>query len=146
MRVYTIGFTKRSAEEFFETLRGADVKRILDVRLQNTSQLAGFTKKEDLPYFLDRLLGADYVHEPLLAPTEENFKAYRSGEIEWTQFRTRFLATARSRKIESAVDWRVLLAKPSVLLCGEPEPDRCHRSLVLEYLTRKGVDLQPTHL
>lgn len=146
MDLYTIGFTRRSAEEFFEALRAARVERVLDIRLQNTSQLAGFTKKEDLPYFLDRLIGAEYSHEPLLAPDEESFRAYRSGEIDWPHFRSQYRAALRRRKASTAIDWPGLLRKRTVLLCSEPEPDRCHRSILVDHLRRTGHEIEATHL
>ena len=82
--LFTIGFTKKSAEQFFGLLSGAGVKRVLDVRLNNVSQLAGFTKKEDLEFFLRRIGDMDYLHLPELAPTQDLIDTARSRE--WPKF------------------------------------------------------------
>lgn len=99
MEVYTIGFTKKTAPEFFGALRRAGVRRLLDVRLNNTSQLARFARREDLPFFLQELCGAEYVHEPLLAPTKEMLEPYRKGEESWPEYESRFLALMRERRV-----------------------------------------------
>ncbi len=100
MAVYTIGFTKKSAAEFFGTLKRVDVKRLLDVRLGNSSQLAGFTKKDDLAYFLQEILGAEYMHEPLLAPTRELLDQYKKQRGSWHDYEIAFLDLMRQRGIE----------------------------------------------
>jgi uncharacterized protein (DUF488 family) len=146
MDLHTIGFTKRSAEDFFETLRGARIERVLDIRLQNTSQLAGFTKKEDLPYLLDRLIGAEYAHEPLLAPEEQAFRAYRSGELDWAGFRNQYRAALRKRKVSTGIDWAAMLRERTVLLCSEPDPGSCHRSILVDHLRRTGHQIEAVHL
>src|SRR3954464_3892969 len=98
--VYTIGFTKKNAKEFFETLRKAGVQRVIDVRLNNKSQLAGFSKREDLTYFLDEILGIQYIHEPLLAPTQEMLDAYKKSKGSWADYERAFLRLMEERKIE----------------------------------------------
>src|SRR2546428_8070079 len=108
MVVYTIGFTRKSAAAFFEALRSAAVSIVLDVRVSNTSQLAGFAKRDDLRYFVQELLSGRYVHEPLLAPTESLLKAYRSKEIRWPEYEARFLELMRSRSVESVLDAQLL--------------------------------------
>jgi uncharacterized protein (DUF488 family) len=145
MEVFTIGFTQKSAAEFFGLLRTAGIKRLVDVRLNNVSQLAGFSKRDDLAYFVRELCGADYVHEPLLAPTQELLDAYKKAKGSWSEYERRFLQLMADRKIEDRID-RTLLSGPSVLLCSEPTPDQCHRRLVLEYLREKWGDIQPVHL
>jgi uncharacterized protein (DUF488 family) len=145
MEVFTIGFAKRHAADFFGALRRAQIKRLLDIRLHNSSQLAGFTKKEDLPFFLKEICGADYIHEPLLAPTPEIFDAYRKNKGSWQDYEQRFLALMRERNIEESIDKR-LFDLPSVLLCSEPTADRCHRRLVLEYLHEKWDGVTIIHL
>jgi uncharacterized protein (DUF488 family) len=145
MEVYSIGFTKKSAADFFGALRKAGVRRLLDVRLNNSSQLAGFTKREDLPFFLQELCGADYRHEPLLAPTQDLLDDYRKEKRGWPDYERRFLELMAERRIEQALD-RDLFAVPSVLLCSEPTADRCHRRLVLDYLQAKWGDLTIRHL
>src|SRR5438132_5502657 len=100
MEVYTIGFTKRTAAEFFGALKRAGIKRLLDVRLNNSSQLAGFTKREDLPFFLKEICSAEYVHQPLLAPTQDMLDAYKKKGGSWQEYEDRFLQLMKERKIE----------------------------------------------
>lgn len=145
MEVYTIGFTRRSAEEFFQALREAGIKRLVDVRLNNTSQLAGFTKRDDLAFFLREICGAEYVHEPMLAPTRELLEGYAKKRIDWGEYEHRFLALMEERRVENLLD-KDLLRGPAALLCSETRPDRCHRRLVLEYLDRRWGGLEIVHL
>ncbi len=145
MEIYTIGFTKRSAGNFFESLRRAGIGRLLDVRLNNSSQLAGFTKREDLPFFLRELCGADYVHEPLLAPTPELFEAYKIKKGTWGDYEQGFLALLAERRVEDKLRPETF-AVPTVLLCSEPTPEHCHRRLVLEYLQGKWGRFHVVHL
>ena len=145
MEVYTIGFTRRSAAAFFGALREAGVRRLLDVRLNNTSQLAGFAKRDDLEYFLRELCGAEYVHEPLLAPTQELLDGYRKARGSWDACAEQFVALLAEREVERALDCS-LLAGPTVLLCSAPTADRCHRRLVLEYLAARWGDVTRVHL
>lgn len=144
-KAYTIGFTKRRAPEFFGALKQAGIKRLVDVRLNNSSQLAGFTKREDLPYFLEVICGAEYVHEPLLAPTQELLDAYRKNRISWQDYERAFLGLMAERHIEDNLR-RGLFDIPSVLLCSENTAERCHRRLVLEHLQQKWGDLKIVHL
>src|SRR5438045_349768 len=118
MQLYTIGFTQRSAADFFGALKGAGVKRLLDVRLNNTSQLAGFTKREHLPYFLRELCGADYVHEPLLAPSPELFTFRRKQHGNWDDYAAGYRRLLAEREVERRLD-PGLLEGPTVLLCTE---------------------------
>ena len=145
MEIYTIGFTKKTAAAFFEPLKQHRIERLVDVRLNNTSQLAGFTKRNDLAYFLRELLAADYVHEPLLAPTKELLKGYRDGDMTWTEYETAFLSLMTERRIEDAIP-EDLFTRRVVLLCSEPTPERCHRRLVIEYLDRAWGGVQAVHL
>jgi uncharacterized protein (DUF488 family) len=145
MEVYTIGFTKRTAAEFFGTLKRAGVKRLLDVRLNNSSQLAGFTKKEDLRYFLKEICGAEYFHQPLLAPTQDLLDDYKKRKGSWQDYERRFLQLMEQRKIEDKIDRR-MFEVPTALLCSETMAEHCHRRLVLEYLGRKWGDVKPVHL
>jgi uncharacterized protein (DUF488 family) len=145
MEVFTIGFTKKNAAEFFGILRRAGIRRLVDVRLNNVSQLAGFTKRDDLAFFLREVCNADYVHEPLLAPTQEMLDAYKKAKGSWQDYEKMFLALMAERRIEERID-KALFAVPSVLLCSEPTPENCHRRLVVEYLQSKWGDLQCRHL
>ena len=145
MEVYTIGFTKRTAADFFGTLRRAGVKRLLDVRLNNSSQLAGFTKKENLPFFLKEICGAEYIHDPLLAPTQDLLNDYKKKKGDWQDYERGFLQLMGQRRIEEKIDRR-LFEVPTALLCSEATAQHCHRRLVLEYLSNKWGDIKAVHL
>lgn len=144
MKVFTIGFTKTSAESFFSRLQRAGVKKVLDVRLNNVSQLAGFAKKDDLRYFLKAIGGIDYAHEPNLAPTQEMLDAYKKDGGDWSDYERRFLALMAERRIEQIVPRSALEA--ACLLCSEDKPKHCHRRLVIEYLQQKWSDVEVQHL
>jgi uncharacterized protein (DUF488 family) len=145
MEIHTIGFTKKSAAEFFEILRRAGIQRLIDVRLNNTSQLAGFAKRDDLQYFLREICGADYVHEPFLAPTEDILDAYKKKEIDWGEYARRYRELLVSRVAENAID-RGLFELPAVLLCSEPTAEHCHRRLAAEYLAECWGEVKIVHL
>jgi uncharacterized protein (DUF488 family) len=145
MKVYSIGFTKKTATEFFTALRQARIQRLVDVRLHNTSQLAGFTKRDDLAFFLTELCGAEYLHEPLLTPTLDLLGGYRKKRITWQDYEPRFLSLLAERAVEKNID-RKLFNIPTVLLCSEVTASRCHRRLVLDYLQEKWGGLEIVHL
>ena len=145
MEIYSIGFTQKTAEHFFGLLKRAGIRRLLDVRLNNVSQLAGFTKREDLQFFLKEICGADYQHEPLLAPTQEILDDYKKKKGSWSEYETKFLTLMAERRIEEKID-RSQFSIPTVLLCSEPTAEHCHRRLVLEHLRDKWGDLEVTHL
>ena len=145
MEICTIGFTKRSAREFFGILRAEGVERLIDVRLNNVSQLAGFAKRDDLRYLLE-LHGIDYVHEPhLLAPTNDLLKAYRNREITWDEYESRFVDLIARRRIEMELSPGFFLPR-SVLLCSEHTAERCHRRLIVEYLSNHWSSVRALHL
>jgi uncharacterized protein (DUF488 family) len=133
--VSTIGFTQTSAEDFFQRLLNAGVKKVVDVRLHNTSQLSGFAKAGDLAYFLRTIGGMEYAHDPLLAPTDDILKAYKKEKGDWSLYERRFMELMKERKIESKIIPESLCG--ACLLCSEPEPHHCHRRLVCEYLNSK---------
>ena len=145
MEIYTIGFTKKTAAEFFAALRRAGIKRLIDVRLNNTSQLAGFAKRDDLAYFLDELCEAEYRHEPMLSPDKELLDGYKKKVVPWEQYESAFLALLRERQAETLVDRR-LFDVPTVLLCSEPTAEHCHRRLVAEYLAAAWGEVTIVHL
>jgi uncharacterized protein (DUF488 family) len=145
VEIYTIGFAKKSAAEFFGILQRAGIRRVIDVRLSNTSQLAGFTKRDDLEYFLGQICQAEYRHQPELAPTKEILDAYKKKELPWEEYESRFVALLAERQVEKTVDRR-LFEGPTVLLCSEPTPEHCHRRLVAEYLATKWADATIVHL
>ena len=145
MHIFTIGYSKRSAPEFFGALRRAGIRRCVDVRLGNTSQLAGFTKRGDLPFFLRELCDAEYIAEPLLAPTRDLVDAYRKKKASWDEYERRFLQLLVERKVEVELDPR-LFGVPTVLLCVEHTAEHCHRRLIVEYLEGRWGGLSVTHL
>ncbi len=145
LEIYTIGFTQSTAEDFFGRLKQVGVGRLLDVRLNNSSQLAGFAKARDLPYFLRELLGARYEHEPLLAPTQEILDAYKKQGGEWAAYVRDFEALLAERRIESALD-PADFATPTALLCSEASAEHCHRRLVCEHLAEHCPGLRAIHL
>ncbi len=144
MKIFTIGFTKTSAEAFFTRLEKASVKKVVDVRLNNVSQLAGFAKKDDLRYFLMTICGIGYAHQSVLAPTQKMLDAYKKGRGEWADYEKRFLELMASRRIEEVVARDAL--DGACLLCSEDKPHHCHRRLVAEYLKEKWGDLDIAHL
>jgi uncharacterized protein (DUF488 family) len=143
-KIFTIGFTKKSAERFFTTLQQAGVKRIVDVRLNNISQLAGFTKMDDLRYFLKAIGGMEYVHLPELAPTQEMLDAYKKRKGDWSVYEKQFLELMATRHIEETVPKDIV--NEGCLLCSEDKPHHCHRRLVAEYLASHWPDVQINHL
>ena len=145
MKLYTIGFTKKSAETFFTSLASAGVKRIVDVRLNNVSQLSGFAKKEDLRYFVKAICGIDYLHVLELAPTAQILDPYKKGKSgDWDLYERQFLDLMRARRIESG-GFREIL-DGGCLLCSEELPEYCHRRLVAEYLKGHWHDLEIEHI
>jgi uncharacterized protein (DUF488 family) len=145
MEIYTIGFTQTSAEHFFGRLTRARVERVVDVRLHNSSQLAGFAKAQDLPYFLHELVGAAYAHEPLLAPTQDMLAEYRKHKGEWDAYERRFMALMAERRVETALSPQAFAAR-TALLCSEATAERCHRRLVCEYFARHWDGVRAVHL
>ena len=144
MKLSTIGFTKKSARRFFDLLRQSGTKRIVDVRLNNGSQLAGFAKKADLEYFLDALCGMEYVHLPTLAPTKEMLDDYKKRRGDWKTYEDRFIALMHERRIEETIPQEVIA--DGCLLCSEDKPHHCHRRLVAEYLKQHWGNVEIVHL
>lgn len=145
MEIYTIGFTQTTAEHFFSRLKGAGVKRLLDVRLNNSSQLAGFAKAQDLPFFLGELVGARYEHESRLAPTQDLLDGYKKRKGEWATYEQGFMQLMAARQIERTLA-PADFDTPTALLCSEATAENCHRRLVCEYLARHWPDVRPVHL
>jgi uncharacterized protein (DUF488 family) len=144
VRIATIGFTKKSAAAFFTALQKARVKRMLDVRLNNQSQLAGFSKRDDLAYFLKAILNIEYVHLSVLAPTQEMLDAYKKAKGSWSEYEKRFLDLMAQREIERQLEPALL--DDGCLLCSEDKPHHCHRRLVAEYLNAKWGNVKIEHL
>ena len=142
--LYTIGFAKKNAQTFFEMLRSAKVRKVIDVRLNNVSQLAGFTKKNDLRYFLEKILGCEYEHRPDWAPTADILDPYKKGKTTWDDYVRDFSTLMERRKIGS--DDSADALDHCCLLCSEPTPEQCHRRLVAERLQCLHPDLRVIHL
>ncbi len=145
MEIYSIGFTQKSASEFFGALNSHSIERLLDVRLNSTSQLAAFAKQADLTYFLREICGADYEHEPLLAPTKDILDAFKKRKGSWDTYTDAYLTLIRSRKVESVLS-KDSFKKKTVLLCSEATAEHCHRRLALEYLREHWDGVTIIHL
>jgi uncharacterized protein (DUF488 family) len=145
MEIYSIGFTQKSASQFFGTLKAYGIERLLDVRLNNTSQLAAFAKQADLAYFLNEICGAAYEHEPLLAPTQDILDAFKKKKGSWDTYTEAYIALISSRKVESVLS-RDSFQKKTVLLCSEATAEHCHRRLALEYLQEHWDSVIIRHL
>ncbi|GAB4461154.1 MAG: hypothetical protein OHK0037_09660 [Elainellaceae cyanobacterium] len=144
LQLFTIGFTQKSAEQFFELLIQSKVKRVVDTRLNNVSQLAGFAKRNDLRYFLEKLGNIEYVHLPELAPTQDILDDYKKKKGDWQTYEQKFLSLITERKIEHQLSPDLL--DGSCLLCSEAQPHYCHRRLVAEYLNQKWGNILIHHL
>jgi uncharacterized protein (DUF488 family) len=146
LKIFTIGFAQTSAAEFFGKLKGAGVRRLLDVRLNNTSQLAAYAKRDDLKYFLRAICDAEYKHEPLLAPTQEMLDVYKKQRGSWHTYEKEFLNLLARRRVERELDRESFQKTPTALLCSERVADHCHRRVVLEYLDQTWGDVFAVHL
>lgn len=144
VNLFTIGFTQKSAQTFFDTLIHAGVKRVIDTRLNNISQLAGFTKKSDLAYFLQKIGSINYIHIPELAPTKDILDEYKKNKGDWAVYEQKFLRLITEREIEKKVTPDML--DGGCLLCSEVKPHNCHRRLVAEYLNGKWGNVKICHL
>jgi uncharacterized protein (DUF488 family) len=142
--LFTIGFTQKNAQKFFETLKTAGVKRVIDTRLNNVSQLAGFAKRADLEYFLKTIGGIDYVHILDLAPTQDILDEYKKKKGDWSIYEQKFLKLIADRQIEKKVSPDLI--DGACLLCSEAKPHNCHRRLVAEYLNGKWGNINISHL
>lgn len=144
LNLFTIGFTKKSAEYFFRTLSDSGVKKLIDTRLNNVSQLAGFAKKDDLRYFLKEICDIEYIHAPEFAPTQDMLDEYKKVTHDWKTYEKKFIKLITRRRIEqyySSADLR-----DACLLCSEDRPHHCHRRLVAEYLKSKNNQIEIKHL
>ena len=144
MKLFTIGFTKKSAEEFFKHLQNAGVRRIVDVRLNNNSQIAGFAKARDLEYFLNAIAGIDYVHIPDFAPTKDILDEFKKRKGSWTEYQRKFKDLMENRRIaETAAK---VLRENDCFLCSEHTTEHCHRRLVAEHLRDRMDSIEVIHL
>lgn len=142
--LYTIGFTKKSAQQFFELLAKVGVKRVIDTRLNNVSQLAGFTKKKDLEFFLKTIGNIEYIHILDLSPTQDILTEYKKNKGDWSVYEQKFLKLVSDRQIEKKVSPDLI--DSACLLCSEAKPHHCHRRLVAEYLNQKWGNIRIDHL
>jgi len=145
MTLFTIGFTQKTAEQFFEKLKTAGVRRMVDIRLNNTSQLAGFAKRDDLVYFLKSICSIDYVHIPKLAPDQKLFELIKKKKGPWAQYESGFLKLLAERKIDRKF-LNKTLQDGDCLLCSEHSPERCHRRIVAEQFKSTGASVEIIHL
>jgi uncharacterized protein (DUF488 family) len=143
VKLFTIGFTKSSAESFFSRVQKSGAKSLLDVRLNNVSQLAGFAKRDDLRYFLQEICHIPYRHEPKLAPTQQMLDEYKKNRGSWEDYERKFLNLMAERRIEEINRTAI---EDSCLLCSEDKPHHCHRRLVAEYLREKWGGIEIIHL
>lgn len=144
IEISTIGFTKKTAERFFDLLKRSGAKKLIDVRLNNVSQLAGFAKRDDLAFFAKEICDVDYVHMPLLAPTQEMLDSYKKHGGDWSEYEKQFMGLLAARKIEARLSPEEVA--DSCLLCSEDKPHHCHRRLVAEYLNDKWGGVVARHL
>ncbi|MEN1761573.1 DUF488 domain-containing protein [Anoxynatronum sibiricum] len=140
MKIFTIGFTKKSAEEFFSKLKENEVKRVVDIRLNNSSQLAGFTKGNDLKFFLDMILKIPYEHNVKLAPTKEILSDYKNKKIEWSEYERQFTNLLKERSNKNTLIEKNKLDNVC-FLCSEAYPSNCHRTLVANFVKQNYPDL-----
>ena len=142
--IHTIGFTKKNARTFFSKLTDSAVERIIDVRLNNVSQLAGFAKRDDLEFFLEAVAGIAYLHLPELAPTKDLLDGYKNKTIDWDTYEKQYITLLDSRNAEQSVSREVL--GNACLLCSEAEPTNCHRRLLAEYLQDRWGNVNIQHI
>ena len=145
MKLFTIGFTKKTAQQFFELLEQHQVECVVDIRLHPDGQLAGFTRQQDLRYFLRQLVRCDYRYIPQLAPTTELLKAYRSDK-DWESYQLRYLALLDERGIPEILDRTLFENNTCCLLCSEATPERCHRRLAAERIAAGWQDVKIAHI
>lgn len=141
MRLYTIGYSKKTAEEFFDILRDNGVTQVVDIRRHNSNQLAGFTKQSDLPWFLDTIAGIGYSHELALAPSEDLMRAYRKEGLPFDEFAAKLRKQFENREMPTKATF-----DHAALLCSEADPSTCHRLVAAKYLAEKWSGVEVIHL
>jgi len=143
-RIFTVGYAGKNACQFFTILKQAGIRKVIDVRLYNTSQLAGFTKKQDIEYFLQAIVGAEYISLPIMAPTKQLLNDYKKGQISWQQYETQFKSIITQRQIEKHIMSQDM--NMSCFLCSETTADNCHRRLIAEYMAELWPNISIIHL
>ena len=144
MKLFTIGFTQKTAEQFFSTLCDAGVKRVVDIRLSNVSHLAGFAKRDDLRYFLKTICGIDYIHVPDMAPTKELLDNFKKKKGDWAVYEQTFNKLIAGRNIDRKYQGKIF--NGDCLLCSEATPEHCHRRIIAEHLQEKWGKVDVEHL
>lgn len=130
--LYTIGFTKKSAEQFFNLLKNNNVKQLVDVRISNSSQLAGFAKGKDLEFFVKEICHIPYRHITDFAPSKELLDRWHKQEVTWEEYEKIYIRLLKERNVLR--DYGVKSFDGSCFLCSEDTPEQCHRRLLAEYL------------
>lgn len=143
MNIYTIGYTQKTAEQFFELIKENNIKLLIDVRLNNKSQLAGFAKRENLPYFLRELCQCKYEHCVEFAPTEE---LYKGKKVSWEEYARNYVKLIEMRGIYKNFIKRYAEYENICLMCSEAVPDRCHRRLLAERLVKSNSEIILKHI
>lgn len=148
MKLYTIGFTKKNAEQFFSLLEKSQITTLLDIRLNNVSQLAGYTKRDDLCFFLKKILNVKYIHSIKLAPTKQILDDFKSNKMSWEKYEREYYKLLEERNIKSLFPTIVDFNKDTIcFLCSEEKPTHCHRRLLAEYLKRNlSQNIEIIHL
>ncbi len=144
IKLFTIGFTNKTAQEFFELLKKNEVATIIDTRINNTSQLSGFAKGNDLAFFAKEIGNIGYLHKINFAPTKELLGNYRKGIITWEEYEIEYLNLLDIRKVGDKIHIEDL--HENCLLCSEHTPEKCHRRLLAEYLKARFNQVEITHL
>ncbi|MHC4076706.1 MAG: DUF488 domain-containing protein [Planctomycetota bacterium] len=144
IKIFTVGYAGKNARQFFTILKQAGIRKVIDVRLYNTSQLAGFSKRQDIEYFLQTIVGAEYIHLPIMAPTKQLLNDYKKGLINWQQYETQFKGVITQRQIEKHLIPQDM--DMTCFLCSEAKADNCHRRLVAEYLAEIWQNASIHHL
>lgn len=144
IKLFTIGFTNKSAEKFFNLLGANKISKVVDTRINNSSQLAGFSKGKDLAFFVGKILNAEYEHRTDFAPTRELLDAYRKGKMSWDEYEKEYENLLKSRKIEEKIS--VADLNNICLLCSEDTPEKCHRRILAEYLRGFYPEIEIVHL
>ena len=145
-KIFTIGSSRKTAEEFFELLKSEGVKKIIDVRLNNTSQLLAFAKYPDIEYFTKEILHGEYFHDKQFAPSEKILVRYKKNQIDWDDYETEFAALMDYRDIDTYIADKYSTQENYCLLCSEPTPEYCHRRLVAEKIKEVLDDVEIIHL
>ncbi len=143
MILFTIGFSQKSAEEFFKILKANNIIRLIDIRLNNKSQLAGFTNVKHFAYFL-KIHDIEYLHRPDMAPSKELLNGYKDKSIPWREYEVLYNEILVKRNIIENIEWDIF--ENSVLLCAEPTADKCHRRLLAEYLAQHNNEIKIKHI